>query len=211
MTAAGTPDTEQLLTQAKTGDRAAVNELMTRHRKRLRRMVAVRMDSRLARRVDPSDVVQDTLAEAAVKLPDYLQNRPIPFYPWLRQLAWNRLTDLYRFHVMGARRSLDREAEAESALSDASVVELAQRFAASGTSPSGDLLRRELRERVRSALEQLPTTFRELLVMRHLEQLSVREIAAITGMPEGTVKSRLARGVLLLQELLSGESLGGNG
>jgi len=75
------PDTEQLLERAKAGEKAAVNELMTRHRKRLRHMVAVRMDSRLARRVDPSDVVQETLAEAAVKLPDYLLNRPIPFYP----------------------------------------------------------------------------------------------------------------------------------
>ena len=58
-----------------------------RYRDRLRRLVAVRLDPRLAARADASDVVQEALADAARKLDGYLRDRPIPFYPWLRQLA----------------------------------------------------------------------------------------------------------------------------
>jgi RNA polymerase sigma-70 factor (ECF subfamily) len=200
--------TDRLLNRAASGDKLAVSELLTRHRKRLRQMISVRMDHRLAARVDPSDVVQDVLAEASKRLPQYLRRRPIPFYPWLRQLAWNRLVDLYRFHVTGAKRAVDREAEFAAALSDASVMALGKRLVASGTTPSRNLLRKELRQRVRAALEQLPDHHREVLVMRHLEQLSIKEIAAVSGVTEGTVKSRLFRGMEQLHYLLDDQSFG---
>src|SRR5262245_8049497 len=104
-----TPDTEQLLAQASHGDAAARSQLLQRHRGRLKRMVAVRADPRLAARVDPSDVVQETLAEANARLDAYLRDRPLPFYPWLRQLAQQRLIDLHRRHVRARRRSVTRE------------------------------------------------------------------------------------------------------
>jgi RNA polymerase sigma-70 factor (ECF subfamily) len=85
------PDTEELLQRAASGDPQARQLLLTRHRKRLRRMVAVRLDPRLAARLDPSDVVQEALAAAARQLDAYLRDRPLPFYPWLRRLAWERL------------------------------------------------------------------------------------------------------------------------
>jgi RNA polymerase sigma-70 factor, ECF subfamily len=81
------PDTDELLNRTAHGDRAARDQLLVRHRQRLRQAVAYRLDRRLAARVDPSDVVQEVLAEAARKLPDYLRERPLPFYPWLRQMA----------------------------------------------------------------------------------------------------------------------------
>jgi RNA polymerase sigma-70 factor, ECF subfamily len=201
--------TDRLLNRAAAGDRAAVNDLLARHRERLRQMVSVRMDHRLARRIDPSDVVQDTMAEAARRLPDYLRRRPIPFYPWLRQLAWNRLLDLYRFHVQGARRAVGREAAFTADLSDESVMALAQGLLASGTSPSRNAIREEMRERVRAVLARMPEHYREVLVMRHLEQLSIQEIAAIAGVSEGTVKSRLFRGMEQLHRLLDELSWGG--
>jgi RNA polymerase sigma-70 factor (ECF subfamily) len=77
-------DTEQLLDQAAAGDEAARGQLLQRHRTRLKRMVTVRADPRLVARVDPSDVVQETLIEAAAQLGHYLRRRPLPFYPWLR-------------------------------------------------------------------------------------------------------------------------------
>src|SRR5262245_60416359 len=91
-------DAEPLLARAAAGDRSAVSELLAMHRARLKQVVCVRLDRRLAARVDSSDVVQETLAEAARRMPDFLQTRPLPFFAWLRQLAWNRLVDLYRFH-----------------------------------------------------------------------------------------------------------------
>src|ERR1700747_3055407 len=102
-------DTEQLLERVVTGDAAARDELLQRHRSQLRRMVAVRVDPRLAARVDPSDVVQESLAEAPATLDRYLRERPLPFYPWLRQFAERRLIDLHRRHVKARRRSVTRE------------------------------------------------------------------------------------------------------
>ncbi len=201
-------ETDGLLRRATQGDTGAVNDLMGRHRDRLERMVAIRMDGRLARRIDPSDVVQDTMAEASRRLPEYLNNRPIAFYPWLRQLAWNRLVDLYRYHVGSAKRSVNQEVSSGMGFSDESVVVLARQLAISGTSPSQNMLQKELREQVRSALEQLPEQYREVLMMRHLEQLPIKEIAVIVGVAKGTVKSRLFRGIEFLHDLLSDLSFG---
>jgi RNA polymerase sigma-70 factor, ECF subfamily len=88
-------DTEELIDRAKGGDDSARQQLLARHRERLRRMVVVRLDGRLAARVDPSDVVQEALLDAAGKLSGYLREPAVPFYPWLRRLAgsiWSRRT-----------------------------------------------------------------------------------------------------------------------
>ena len=83
-------DTDELVEQASRGDQLARQQLLVRHRPRLRQMVAVRMDCRIAARVDPSDVVQEALGDAARHLDDYLKARPLPFYLWLRRLTWER-------------------------------------------------------------------------------------------------------------------------
>src|SRR5262249_47053181 len=153
------------------GDSDARDRLLLRHRDRLLRMVAVRLDRRLAARIDPSDVVQEALAEADAKLDVYLRERPLPFYPWLRRLAWERVIHIHRRHVQARRRSVTREEV--SALSEHSAAELAERLFARGPSPSRQALREELRARVRSALTGLAEAEREVLVLRHLEQLSV--------------------------------------
>src|SRR5438270_13599940 len=103
------PDTEELLRQASEGSLAAREGLLDRHRSRLRKMVAFRLDRRLATRVDPSDVVQEVLMEANGKLERYLIERPLPFYPWLRALALERMVTLRRRHVKAARRTVQRE------------------------------------------------------------------------------------------------------
>jgi WD40 repeat protein/serine/threonine protein kinase len=110
MTALGELDTEGLLERAGSGDAAARQQLFTRHRDRLRRLVALRLDRRLAARVDPSDIVQESLAEAHQRLTDYLRDRPLPFYAWLRQFAWERVAKQYERHVRVQRRSVTREA-----------------------------------------------------------------------------------------------------
>jgi len=186
-------DTEELLARAEAGDTLAAGELLDRHRARLRRMVAVRMDRRLSPRLDPSDVVQDALAEASRRLSDYLLKRPLPFYPWLRQIAWERLVHLHDRHLRAQKRAVGREEHVEMALSEQSAMQLADRLLATGTSPSRRLLQAELRARVRTALDRLPPHDREILVMWHLEQLSVSEIAALLGLTLAGVKSRHRR------------------
>src|SRR5262249_22618301 len=155
---------------------------------RLTHMVRVRMDRRLAARVDPSDVVQEALADAAQKLSGYLRQRPVPFYPWLRRLAWEHLVRLHQHHLHPTKRSVLREQV--PALPDESAMELARRLLGSATSPSRQLLRKELRRRVQDALGQLSERDREVLVLRYLEGLSVKETAAVLASTEGAVKVR---------------------
>src|SRR5262245_31291362 len=195
------PDTEQLLRQAAQGDTAARQQLLERHQPRLRRMVALRIARRLAARLDPSDLVQESVAEAARQLSDYLRQRPLPFYPWLRQIAWRRLVDAHRRHVRAGKRSVLRE-EHEPPLSSASVLELADRLFARGSSPSARLRRMELRDRLRAALALLGERDREVIVLRYLEDLSVAEIAAVLGLTEGAVKMRQLRALERLRTLL---------
>jgi RNA polymerase sigma-70 factor (ECF subfamily) len=207
MSARDDPDTDELVERARGGDAGARQQLLTRHRKRLRQMVALRMDRRLLARVDPSDVVQEALADAAQELSDYLRHRPLPFYPWLRQLAWDRLIELHRRHLYAQKRSVRREDPEVLALPDESAVQLAQRLLAPGSSPSERLLREELRGRVQAALARLAAHDREVLVLRHLEQLSTKEIAAVLGITPGAVKTRHLRALVRLRSLL-GDDLG---
>jgi RNA polymerase sigma-70 factor (ECF subfamily) len=163
-------------------------------------MVAVRMDDRLGARVDPSDVVQEALAIAAQRLPEYLRESSLAFYPWLRQIAWSRLVDLHRRHVVASKRSVSREQP--MGLSDSSTMQLANWLATSGTGPLKRLVREELRDRVRSAMAQLAAEDREVLLLRHLEDLSYAECAVILGAGEAAAMQRHVRAARRLHRLL---------
>src|SRR5262245_59089628 len=205
MTANGQPDTNELLDWANRGDALARQRLLERHRARLRRSVAVRLDGRVAVRVDPSDLVQETLAEAAARLAEYLRQRPLPFYPWLRQIAWDRLVEAHRRHLHAGRRSVTREVPGSVPLPDESAALLADRLVARGSSPSRRLIRAELRDRLKAALDRLPPRDREVLVMRHLEQMEIAEIAAVLGLTPGAVMTRHTRALARLRSLLDDE------
>jgi RNA polymerase sigma-70 factor (ECF subfamily) len=202
------PDTEELLRQADRGDPGARAGLLARHRGRLRKMVAWRLDRRLAARVDPSDVVQEVLAEASRKMDRYLRERPLPFFPWLRALAGEHLAALHRRHVRARGRSVLREEPGLLDLPDESAAELAARLVTSSTSPTQRALRHELRQRVRQALERLPERDREVLVLRNLEQLSVADTAEVLGISAGAVKVRHLRALERLRALLEGNGRG---
>jgi len=189
--------TEELMSRAARGDDGARQALLQRYRDRLRRMVAVRLDARLVARLDPSDVVQEALLEAARRLPDYLRERPVAFYPWLRRLAWEHLVKLHQRHIARRKRSVARELP----LPDDSLDALARQLAP-GTSPSQRLVRQEVCERVRRALDALPEVDREVLVLRYLEQLDTAEAAAVLGVSEGAVKMRHRRALERLGGLL---------
>jgi RNA polymerase sigma-70 factor (ECF subfamily) len=202
------PDTDHLIAQARQGDSAACQELLARHRDRLRRMVRVYLDRRVAARVDPSDVIQEALTEAARKLPDYLREQPLPFYPWLRHIAWERLVKIHRRHLAPSR-SAARESHGMG-LPDESAWDLVGRLVSSGTSPSNRLVREETRARVRAALERLNEGDRQVLVMRYLERLSNRDIAGALGITEGAVRVRHLRALDRLRAILTDEYGEGN-
>jgi RNA polymerase sigma-70 factor (ECF subfamily) len=194
-------DSEDLLARAGRGDSAAQEELLGRHGERLRKMVAARLDRRLAARIDPSDVVQEALLDASRLLPAYLRERPL-FYPWLRRLAWKRLVKLQQRHLGAQKRSVIREEQQPPSLPEESALELAGRLVAPGTSPSNQVLREELRGRVQAALTRLPEHYREVLVLRFLEELSTNEMAAVLGITEAAVKTRQTRALDRLGRIL---------
>lgn len=198
------PDTDELLARAAAGEPEARSALLNRHRARLGRMCALRLDPRLAPRVDPSDVVQDVLAAAAKSLPGYLENRPLPFYPWLRQFAADRLTDLHRRHVKAARRSVEREEP--GGLPDHSADELAWRLAAPGRSPSEEAQQLEQRQHVRAALRRLAPDDHEALALRYLEELTAAEVAAVMGISEAAAKKRVLRALERLRAILGDQN-----
>jgi len=197
---------DTLLQRAGRADDDARQALLARHRDRLRKMVALRLDRRLAARIDPSDVVQEALVDADQELSDYLAQRSMPFYAWLRRFAWDRLVDHHRRHVLAQRRSVDREDLSFVTFPDQSAMMLADRLAASGTSPSRRMMREESRQRVQKALARLPVRDREVLVLLYMEELSAVEIAAVLSTTQGAIRTRHVRALEKLRRLIGEEA-----
>jgi RNA polymerase sigma-70 factor (ECF subfamily) len=197
-------DTDFLLRAAARGDEASVRRLLDRYRERLRRMVSLRLDSRVTARVDASDVVQEALFDAAQKLVDYERDRPIPFYPWLHRLAADKLALAHRHHLRAARRSVAREeADTYVWVQGASRL-LVDWLVASDATPGGAFLRAERQQEVLAALEQLSPADREVLVMRYLEDLAFPAIAAVLGIGESAAKMRHLRAIERIRSVLDG-------
>jgi RNA polymerase sigma-70 factor (ECF subfamily) len=194
----------ELLGRARLGDKSAIGQLLAGHRDRLRRMIEIRLSDRLARRIDPSDVVQETLMIASKKLSDFLSDEQLPFYAWLRQIAWSQLMRLGRHHVEVAKRSVNREQSL--GISEKSAIQLAEQLAASQDGPLTRVLRNEMRIRVRSALRRLADNDREILILRHLEQLSFAETAAVLQISEMAAKQRHVRALRRIRQLLDDET-----
>jgi RNA polymerase sigma-70 factor (ECF subfamily) len=201
MMAETTQVTQDLIDRVGRGDESARHDLLERYRDYLRRMVAARLDRRLTPRVDPSDVVQEALADASLRMDEYLRDRPIPFFAWLRQLAGDRIIDAHRRHVQAQRRSVTRESR-PSDLPDESAISIARMLLANDTSPSDRLMKEERREQMLAAMSALSPRDREVLVMRHLEQLGTSEIAEALGVSVGAVESRLLRALFRLRSRL---------
>ncbi len=188
------------------GDESAAVELLARYRERLKRMIAVYIDGRLLSRFNASDVVQETFIEAHQKLRAYLIEQPIAFYPWLRQIAWEKLIQLRRHHWESQKRSVQRERHGWGAFSDESIVVLADRMSHPQVTPSEELLRTELRYRVRTALARLSLRDREVLILRYVEQLSTAEAADVLGISQATFLKRHVRALRRLRTRLDESS-----
>ena len=196
--------TQDLLAGAKGGDAEAVNRLMERHRDSLRRMVQLRLDQKIQRRIDVSDVVQDVLVEANRRLQDYLQTGvSMPFHLWLRQIAQDRIIDAHRRHRASAKRSVDRErALAVPAANDHSTMELAAQLADRQLTPAAAATQAELAQLVEAAIAKLPDQDCEIIIMRHYEQLSNQEIAQALSLTEPAASMRYLRAIRRLKELM---------
>ena len=195
-------ETLRLLERIRDGS-PAFDELFQRHRRSLRRAVALRFDPVLRARADPSDVVQEAQLEAFRRLPDFLDREPMPFHLWLRKTAQERLIMMRRRHIGASRRTVGQEL----ALPNHSSVMLAQHILASSGSPSKLVTKEELARRVRQAIGKLPDNDREILLMRTYEGLAYDEIACVLEIEPATARKRYGRALIRLQKLLTQDGL----
>jgi RNA polymerase sigma-70 factor (ECF subfamily) len=196
-------ETHALLESARAGDAAACNRLLERHREALRRMIGMRMDPILQRRVDASDIVQDVLVDAHRRLAEYLQASGMPFHLWLRHLARDRLIDAHRRHRGAVRRSVDREQPMTKPYGeDQSALDLAALARDRQLTPAAAAIHHELELRFQAAIETLDEIDREVVLMRHCEQLSNQETAQALALSEPAAGMRYLRAMRRLRTLL---------
>ena len=201
--------TEQLLNQAKGGDESAVNQLMDRHRNSLRQLIRMRLDQKIQKRIDVSDIVQDVLVEANRRLTVYMDNPVMPFHLWLRQIARDRIIDAHRRHRVSARRSVDREQALVAPRGyDNSSMQLAGLLGDNRLTPAAEALQKEMARKVEEAITKLEEKDCEIIVMRHYEQLSNQEIATILDLTEPAASMRYLRAIRRLKTILNDGSDG---
>lgn len=200
------PEGEQTLTllaEFRDGNSDAVNALIDRHREAVKRLVTMRMDQAIAKRVDASDVVQDVMFEASRRLKDYVTNPVMPFHLWLRQLAKDRIIDMHRRHRAAQRRSVDRE-QAVTSLGndDQSTADLAQFLRDAELTPAAASVRREMAEQFLEAVNKMDDADREIIMMRHFEHLSNAEAAQALDLTTQAASMRHLRAIRRLHDIL---------
>jgi RNA polymerase sigma-70 factor, ECF subfamily len=204
VTADNSSETDRLLRSAAGGDAESWGALLTRHEERLRRMVAFRMDQRLQGRVDPLDVVQEAYLEASEHRADYLRRPTMPFLLWLRGIAGNKLRELHRHHLGTQMRDAGREVSLfRGMMPEATSAALAAQLLGHATRPSEAAARAEAKALLQAALNAMDPIDREVLALRHFEQLTPAEAARVLGIKEKAAGMRYVRAIKRLKDILA--------
>jgi len=196
--------TDILVERACSGDRNALNQIFAKYRGRLRRMVELRLDWKLQARLDASDIIQDAYLEVASRFEEYQRNPKLPLFLWMRLVVGQQLIDLHRFHLGVQMRDPRREVALYlGALPEASSAALAAQLLGKLTSPTQANVRAERMLRVQEALNRLEPIDREIISLRHFEQLSRTEAAQVLGIAEATAAKRHIRALARLKQALA--------
>jgi len=197
-------ETMNLLQRARAGDAAALNGIFSRHRERLRRMVDMRLDRRLKSRVDASDVIQEAYVEVVTRLEEYLREPRLPLFLWLRLVVGERLLKLHRHHLGTQMRDAGLEVSLfREAFPAASSSALAAQLLGQHTSPTQAAVRAERMLRLQEALNTLDLMDREVLSLRHFEELTCAETAQVLGIQESAAAKRYIRALKRLKAILA--------
>ena len=193
------------LEMLKSGDADPIAEVFSRHRDKLQRMVRFRLDRRLYGRVDTADVLQDVWLETSRRIEDYTSNPAVPFFVWVRQIAYQTIIDLHRRHLGAQKRNVSQEVSIAKSNCDTSVS-IAAQLAGNLTSPSNVAMRGERLARLREALDSMDEIDREVLALLHFEELSNNEVAEILGIQKTTASNRYVRALKRLKQVLEADS-----
>jgi RNA polymerase sigma-70 factor (ECF subfamily) len=187
------------------GDETALLELYVHHRARLKRMVKLRLDRRLQGRLDPSDVLQEAYLDIARRAPQYLASPTMPVFLWLRWITAQKLLVLHRRHLGSKARDANLEVSLhQGALPQATSVSLAAMLLGRLTSPTQAALRAELQLRLQEVLNAMEPIDREILTLRHFEELNNTETAQILGISKTAASNRYVRALKRLKDALAG-------
>lgn len=195
-------DIDQLLERLRNGDQQALGELFSRYREPLRRMVEFRLDRRLQGRVAPSDVLQEAYIAALQRFEHFFEKPGASFYVWLRLIANQSLIDLHRRHLAAKMRAAGQEIPVDGAWTHATSMSIAMQLVAALETPSQAAGRAELLARVEAALEEMDPIDREVLTMRHFEELGNSEVAEILGIAKSAASNRYVRALERLRGAL---------
>lgn len=187
-------ETRRGLRAIETGDRSELGKLFQRYRQWLREFVSRRIDAQLMARVDASDIVQETLMDVHARLPDYMARRPMSFRSWILKSAMDRLSKTRRTHRAACRNVVRESAGPLDGMDSARPV-----FDES-TEPIHQLLRTEVITRVRQVLGAMPELDCEIIMLRNVEGLEIREIASILGISEDAARKRHGRALVRLHQ-----------
>jgi RNA polymerase sigma-70 factor, ECF subfamily len=195
---------DPLLQRAVAGDEAALAAVFDFHRARLKRMVKLRLDRRLQGRIDASDVLQEAYLDLAQRLPEYAREPKVPFFLWLRLVTGQRLAQVHRRHLGAAMRNADLEVSLyQGALPQASTMFLASQLMGRFTSVSEKAVRAEVQIKLQETLNAMDPTDREILALRHFEELNNQETADVLGITTAAASKRYIRALKRLKETLS--------
>ena len=194
-----------LLDRLKNGDDQALATLFARGRERLLRMVEFRLDARLRGRVEAEDVLQEAYLDAAKRMHHFAEDTSTSFFIWLRMVVTQTLIDIHRRHLGAQMRDAGREMVIRGApFSQATSFSLAASLLGRFTSPTLAARRTEMSEQLRAALEDMDPIDREVLALRHFEELTNSEVAEELGIQQKAASIRYVRALRRLRELLGG-------
>jgi RNA polymerase sigma-70 factor (ECF subfamily) len=197
-------ETKLLLRRVEDGDETAMTELFARFRDRLRRMVKLRMDRRLQGRFDPSDVLQEAYLDVSRRAGEYRDNPAMPIFLWLRFITGQKLMALHRKHLGVQMRNAGQEVSLHGgALPPASSISIAAMLLGRITSPTRAARRAELQVRLQDVLNSMEPVDREVLTLRHFEELGNSETAQVLGISKAAASSRYIRAVMRLKKELA--------
>jgi RNA polymerase sigma-70 factor (ECF subfamily) len=193
---------EDTIARLRAGNEHAFVELFSEHRDRLKRMLEFRMDRRLRGRADASDILQDVYIDAHQRMRHYLRRPELSFYVWLRQLTTQRLIDVHRRHLKAEMRDVKQEVTINHHHSAATSASMAIQLLAQLASPSQLAMQAELTAQIERALDGMDEIDREIIALRHFEELRNSEVAEVLGLKPAAASNRYMRALARLRGVL---------
>ena len=198
-----------IVARLRRGGEKALAELFMVERARLQRMISLRLDRRLAQRVDASDILQEGYVDASKRLEEYTANPTMPFFVWLRFLMTQRLAAVHRWHFSVQKRDPRREQMEPTPDPARDTGFIAMELSASLTSPSRAASRSEMAEQIQHLLDGMDPVDREILILRHFEELTNNEAASELGLTKGATSKRYIRALAKLKGIADPLNEGG--